>query len=97
MLDWTGPFVKGLINHTNNSVYTVKRVDEVSSSTPASGDAGPNDTGVEQIFPHPCQTYCLQMELQSATLPLRHAFNYYQGINIILYYIYIYIYIYYNI
>ncbi len=28
-----------------------------SSSTPASGDAGPNDTGVE----HPCQTYCLQM------------------------------------
>ncbi len=28
-----------------------------SSSTPASGDAGPNDTGVEQIFPHPCRKF----------------------------------------
>ena len=28
-----------------------------SSSTPASGDAGPNDTGVEQIFRHPCRKF----------------------------------------
>jgi len=84
-----------------------------SSSTPASGDAGPNDTGVEQIFPHPCRKFYYKYRtfpafftnvelvrqsrkvskaacggaganlrptgLQSATLPLRPAFNSYHN------------------
>ncbi len=78
-----------------------------SSLTPASGDAGPKDTGIEQIFRHPCRKFYYKYrtfptfftsvelvkrswkvwkacsmrganlrptELQSATLPLRHAF-----------------------